>query len=474
MSMPLHKSKALLKFLLIFACLSSLLLLPPLDLSAEINEVYVVKINDDTINPVTADYIIDSIDKAHERGAECLIIELDTPGGLLTSTRLIVKKIMSAGIPIVVYIYPSGSRAGSAGVFITYASHIAAMAPSTNIGAAHPVKMGGGEQRSVWDALRDLVDSFSQKENEPQKEDKKTDESEEIDVMSGKILHDTVAFIKALANERNRNVEWAEKSVAESASITEEEALINNVIEIIAKDEKDLLSKLDGMEVKVRDTIKTLNTKDVILRYVDMNFRQRFLNVLANPNIAYILLMLGFYGLLFEVTHPGVGFPGIAGAICIILAFFSMQILPTNYAGLALILLGIILFIAEAKVPGFGLLTLGGLVCMVLGSLLLFESPYEIMRVSLTLIISLTLATAFITLILVRAVIISHKRKVVSGKEGLAGEIGHAQTDITLGKEGKAFVHGEIWNAVSKENIKKGDKIKVVSVDGMTIEVRKV
>ena len=478
--MSSYKLTTILKSLLILACLSSLLLLPPENLSAEVSEVYIIKINDDTINPVTAGYIIDSIDKAYEAGAECLIIELDTPGGLLTSTRLIVKKIMSAEIPVVVYIYPSGSRAGSAGVFITYASHIAAMAPSTNIGAAHPVQMGGrGRERSVWDARRDRMDSFSEKESQGRKEQKhsekeETGESEEIDVMSGKILHDTVAFIKALANERNRNVEWAEKSVTESASITEEEALENNVIEIIAKDEKDLLSKLNGREVKIGDTIRTLNTKDVILRYIDMNFRQRFLNVLANPNIAYILLMLGFYGLLFEVTHPGVGFPGVAGAICIILAFFSMQVLPTNYAGLALILLGIILFIAEAKVPGFGLLTLGGLVCMVLGSLLLFESPYAIMRVSLTLIISLTLATAFVTLILVRAVIISHKRKVVSGKEGLIDTIGRAQTTITPDKEGKAFVHGEIWNAVSKENIKRGNKIKVVSVDGMTVEVKKV
>ncbi|MEA3306093.1 MAG: nodulation protein NfeD, partial [Candidatus Omnitrophota bacterium] len=250
--MFLRKSKKIPKFLLVFACLSSLFLLPPESLSAEISEVHVIKINGDTINPVTAGYIIDSIDKAYHEEAECLVIELDTPGGLLTSTRLIVKKIMSAKIPVIVYIYPSGSRAGSAGVFITYASHIAAMAPSTNIGAAHPVQMGGrGRERSVWDAVRDLMDSFSEKEK--QSEERQTDESKETDVMGGKILHDTVAFIKALANERNRNVEWAEKSVAESASITEEEALKNNVIEIIAKDEKDLLNKLDGMEVKIGD-----------------------------------------------------------------------------------------------------------------------------------------------------------------------------------------------------------------------------
>lgn len=446
--------KKAIKFLLIFSLLSVLLCIPNVDTTAKVNEVYVVKIEDATINPITADYIIDAIDKAYEDGAECIVIELDTPGGLLASTRLIIKKIMSAEIPVVVYIYPSGSRAGSAGVFITYASHIAAMAPSTNIGAAHPVRMGIGERRQK-DVGRD------------------TQEAEQIDVMGEKVLHDAVAFIRSLAKERGRNVRWAEKSVVESASITEKEALRNNVIEIIAESEGDLLNKLDGRKVKIGGRTKVLNTKNAMMKYIDMNFRQRFLNILANPNIAYILLILGFYGLLFEVTHPGIGFPGIAGAICIILAFFSMQTLPTNYAGLALIILGIILFIAEANTPTFGLLTLGGLVSMVLGSLLLFESPEQIMRVSITLIISFALATAGITIVLVRAVIVSHKRKVVSGKEGLIGGVGRARTKISPEKSGKVFIHGEIWDAVSNETIKKGGKIQVVKVDGMTLEVKK-
>ena len=457
-------------FFLLSICFAFFLLIPPNNnVLSKAGQVYVIKIKEDTINPITADYIIKSIYKAHQDNSECLIIELDTPGGLLASTHTIVKEILSSKVPICVYIYPSGSRAGSAGVFITYASHIAAMAPSTHIGSAHPVSLGS-QRRSIWDALRDLIDSFTKKEGEPKAKKKDT---EDTDVMSEKVLNDTVAFIRSIAKERGRNVEWAEKSVRINASITEEEALKENVVEIVAKNEDDLLEQLDGREVMIDSKTIMLNTKGASIAYIDMDFRQRFLNVLANPNVAFILLLLGFYGLLFEVTHPGIGFPGIAGAICIILAFFSMQILPTNYAGLALILLAIILFIAEVKVPGFGLLTLGGLVCMILGSVILFDSPYKIMRVSLMLAISFSLATAGITIFLVGAAIKAHKRQVMSGKEGLIGKVGQAETDIDKDKEGKVFIHGEIWNAVAHEKIKKGEKVKVVKLDGMCLVVER-
>ncbi|KPK41929.1 MAG: hypothetical protein AMJ78_04175 [Omnitrophica WOR_2 bacterium SM23_29] len=461
-------------FILSICFVFSVLILPHNDVFSKAGQVCVIKIKEDTINPITADYIIKSIYKAHQDNSECLIIELDTPGGLLASTHTIVKEILSSRVPICVYIYPSGSRAGSAGVFITYASHIAAMAPSTHIGSAHPVSLGS-QRRSIWDALRDLIDSFLKKE-EGAKEDKAKEQkkdTEDTDVMSEKVLNDTVAFIRSIAKERQRNVEWAEESVRVNASITEEEALKENVVEIIAKNEDDLLEQLDGREVKIENKTIILKTKSASITYIDMDFRQRFLNVLANPNVAFILLLLGFYGLLFEVTHPGIGFPGIAGAICIILAFFSMQILPTNYAGLALILLAIVLFVAEVKVPGFGLLTLGGLVCMILGSLILFDSPYKIMRVSLMLAISFSLATAGITIFLVGAAIKAHKRQVMSGKEGLIGKIGQAETDIDKDKEGKVFIHGEIWNAVADEKIKKGEKVKVVKLDGMCLVVER-
>ncbi|MCM8775390.1 MAG: nodulation protein NfeD, partial [Candidatus Omnitrophica bacterium] len=410
-------------------------------------------------------------DQAEADEAEALVIELDTPGGLLNSTRLIVKRILSSKVPVVVYIAPSGSRAGSAGVFITYASHIAAMAPSTNIGAAHPVQIDGRE-RTIWDALRDFLDSLA-RAKWGQKKDQGLD-GKQAEPLDAKILNDTVAFVKTMARERNRNAEWAEKSVAESASITEVEALQLKVIELIAKDVEDLLNQIHGRSVALGNVQKTLNTQRVRVVSIPMTFRQQFLNVLANPNIAYFLLLLGFYGLLFEVTHAGSAVPGILGTIFIILAFFSMQMLPTNYAGLALILLGVILFVAEMFITGFGLPTLGGLICMVLGSLLLFESPNELMRVSLSLIFSLTLSTAVITLILVRAVLVSHRRKIQSGEEGLIGESGRAQTDIPAGREGKVFVHGEIWNAVSKQEIRSGELVEVVRVDGMTLEVKRV
>ncbi|HOW36483.1 MAG TPA: nodulation protein NfeD [Candidatus Omnitrophota bacterium] len=452
-------------------------------LHAAANTVDVIELNDDTINPVTADYIMSAVDEAERQGAQCLIIKLDTPGGLLSSTRSIVKKILGSSVPVVVYISPSGSRAGSAGVFITYASHVAAMAPSTNIGAAHPVEMGGrsGEQRTIWDALRDMIDSTRDRNKknadgvskETKTATEKNPESAAEDPMSSKILNDTVAFIQSMAKERGRNIEWAKESVTKSYSITEKEALERNVIEIIATDDRDLLAQLDGRTVTIGDRSVVLRTKDASLRHIAMDMRQRILNILANPNIAYIFFILGFYGLLFEVTHTGAVVPGVLGTIFIILAFFSMQMLPTNYAGLALIVLAIILFIAEAKTAGFGLFTLGGLVCMVLGSLMLFDSTVPLMRVSLGIIFAFSFTTAAITIFLVRLVIISHRKKVVSGKEGLIGEKGSAQTHLLPGVEGMVFVHGEMWTAVSQEEIKKDAAIVVAGIDGMTLKVKK-
>jgi len=492
--MPIPTRKFISRFAsFLFISLGLFVFLSPT--SAASKPVYVIQLDDATINPVTAEYISHTIDLANKQQAACLILKLDTPGGLLTSTRSIVKSILASKVPVVVYIYPSGSRAGSAGVFITYASHIAAMAPSTNIGAAHPVEMGGSrpeEKRTVWDALRDTLDAELQKAKiaKQTKDDKAPDQTKEVkqqeatpteskptvdeDPLSSKILNDTVAFIKTIAKERNRNIEWAELSVTQSASITEKEALEKNVVEIIAVNEVDLLNQLDGRIVKVDNQDVVLETKDANVRHVDMDLRQTILNILANPNIAYIFFIIGFYGLLYEVTHPGIGLPGVLGAIFLILAFFSMQMLPTNYAGLALIILAIILFIAEAKTAGVGLLALGGLVCMILGSLMLFDSTVPMMRVSLSVILSFSLTTAALTIFLVRLVIMSHKRKVLSGKEGLIGETGFAQSDIKPDEEGKIFVHGEIWNATSSDDIKKGEKITVLKIDGMNLEVRKI
>ncbi|MFA5060001.1 MAG: nodulation protein NfeD [Candidatus Omnitrophota bacterium] len=431
-------------------------------------EVHIIRLDDATINPVTADYIMDAIDRAVLSNAQCLIIELDTPGGLLSSTRMIVKKILSSEIPVVVYVYPGGSRAGSAGVFITYASHVAVMAPSTNIGAAHPVELGGGVLRGK----KNLEDISRTEESKKGSGDQASESSQ--DPLSDKILNDTVAFIRTMAEKRGRNAEWAQDAVVKSLSIGEQEALTKKVVEMIARDEADLLAQLHGRQVKIGERNVVIQTQNASVKRANMDFRQRFLNVLANPNIAYIFMILGFYGLLYEITHPGIGFPGVAGAVLLILAFFSMQTLPTNYAGVALIALAIVLFIAEVKVISFGLLALGGIICMVLGSMLLFDSALPMMKVSTSLILSASAATAAITIFLVRNVILAHQRKSVTGQEGLIGEQGYVFSDFSDQKEGKIFVHGEIWDAVSKDILKRSDKVSVLEVNGMILKVQKI
>jgi len=449
-------------------------------LSAAENQVHVIQLSDDTINPVTAEYIIKAIDEAHRDSAQCLIIKMDTPGGLLNSTRMIVKAMLTSDVPIVVYIAPSGSRAGSAGVFITYASHIAVMAPSTNIGAAHPVQMGMKAPRKPgdWDELRELIDELRESKKNGSKEKKPADEATEekpleadVDPMSSKILQDTVAFVKAIANERGRNVDWAVQSVVKSESITSEEALEKGVIDFIAKSDNELLDQLDGRTVSVDGNEVVLRTKNAVIKTVEMDVSQKFFNVLANPNIAYFLMILGFYGLLFEVTHPGFGVPGILGIVFLILAFYSMQTLPTNYAGLALMTLGVVLFIAELYTPTFGILTLGGLVCLVLGSMLLFESVDPIMRVSRSMIWSFSLTTAAITLFLLQSVLRSQRAKIKGGQEGLIGETAEVLRAIKPNGRGKVFVHGEIWNAFSSDFIKKGEEVIVSEVKGLTLKV---
>jgi len=451
------------------------------------NKVHLIQLNDDTINPVTAEYIIESIDRAHNEGAQCLIIKLDTPGGLLSSTRMIVKKMLTSPVPIVVYIAPNGSRAGSAGVFITYASHVAAMAPSTNIGAAHPVQMGMKSPRrpTQWNEVKKLIDDLKNAkgvkndDNVDQKADGEENLSEndivaDDDPMSSKILQDTVAFIKAIAKERNRNVEWAIDSVVKSKSITSQEALEKKVVELIAQSDEDLLAQLDGRVIVIDSKEITLQTKDAYIERIEMDPRQKFFNVLANPNIAYFLMILGFYGLLFEVTHPGFGVPGVLGLAFLILAFYSMQTLPTNYAGLALMILGLILLATEVFTPTFGFLTLGGLTCLILGSMLLFDSVDPIMRVSRSLIYSFSITTGAITLFLVYSVMHSQRAKIKSGKEGLIGQVAETQKPISPNRKGKVFVHGEIWNAISEDTIKKGEETTITEVNGLTLKVKRL
>lgn len=487
-----HNSSAdsILKKLWAFACWPFLILFFVFTSSpAFASRVYTIELNDDTINPVTAEYIIEAIDTAHENNAECLIIQLDTPGGLLSSTRTIVKKMLTSPVPLVVYIAPNGSRAGSAGVFLTYASHIAAMAPSTNIGAAHPVQLGdnGPKEEGNWGDLKKILEDIrarqeaTPKENEDplKSQDSKNEEDptskqqypHDENPMESKILNDTVAFIKAIARERNRNEEWAIESVVKSSSITAQEALEKKVVELIASDPIDLLSQLDGREVVVNGHVKRLNTKNATVETIKMDARQRIFNALANPNIVYILFMIGFYGLLYEITHPGFGFPGIAGLICLIIAFYSMQALPTNYAGLALIVLGLVLMLTEAFTPGFGLFALGGVASLTVGSLFLFRSADPVMNISKTLIAMTAAFSVGFLVFLMQMLLKIRRRKPFSGSEGMINAEGEATVDILPRKEGKVFVHGELWNAVSDIEIKKGEKVRVIHLENLTLKV---
>ncbi len=402
---------------------------------------------DGVINPVSTEYIVNHIDRAEKENFDAVILQLDTPGGLLESTRIITKRMLGADVPIITYVAPSGARAASAGVFICYASHLVAMAPSTNIGAAHPVNLGMGAG---------------------------ADSSQ--NAMLEKVTNDAVARIKGMAEKRGRNAEWAEKAVRESVSITAKEALELNVINFIAPNLDSLVALLDGQEVEVLSGKVTLRTRDAEIISMPMSWRDRILDRLSDPNIAYILLLLGIYGIFFELSNPGAIFPGVVGAIFLILAFYSMQTLPVNYAGLLLILLALVLFILEIKITSYGLLSIGGIISMVLGSLMLFESPENIanpmFKVSLKLILTFTLATAAFFLFALSMAFKTHRRKVATGKEGLIGEIGRARTDID--PEGQVQVHGEIWSAYADEPIPSGERIRVVEVDGLQVKVEKV
>ena len=396
---------------------------------------------DCTIQPACADFLHSAIQKTIDEKAECLIIELNTPGGLLKSTRVIVTDFLQSGVPIVVYVAPSGSQAASAGVFITLAANIAAMAPGTNIGAAHPVTMQGGQDS----------------------------------IMNEKVTNDAAAFIRSISEKRNRNIKWAEDAVRKSISITASEALKLKVIDLEADNVDDLLEKIDGREVSTVNGEVTLHTKDAEIINYDMSFAQKILGLLSDPNIAYILFMLGIYGLFFELYNPGAIFPGVVGGICLILAFYSMHTLPINYAGLALIIFGIILFVLEIKIVSHGLLTIGGLVSLFLGSMMLIkENAFnQAMEISMELIILIVVLTAVFFLFAISMGIKAQRKKPTTGEEGLIGETATAITN--LNPFGEVSVHGEIWKAESLGgNINEGEKIKVTGIENLLLKVEKI
>lgn len=400
----------------------------------------VIAVNiDGAINPVVAEHIRKGIENAQQEKAVCLLIHLNTPGGLLQSTRVIVSSMLESPVPVVVYVSPGGAHAGSAGVFITVAAHIAAMAPGTNIGAAHPV------------SIQQPTDS----------------------IMNEKGTNDAAAFIRAIAEKRNRNVQWAEDAVRKSVSITEKEALREKVIDLIAFNATDLMDQLDGRQVAMNTSTITLHTKGARIVNYEMNFAQRILNVISDPTIAYIILMLGMYGILFELFNPGSILPGVIGGIALILAFYSMHTLPVNYAGLALILFAIVLFLLEIKIASHGILAIGGIVSLFLGSIMLIRSrsSLELINISKAAIVGCTIASALFFLFVVGMGLKAQKAKIATGKEAMIGAV--AQTLELLAPAGRVLYQGEVWNAVATTGsvINKGEKVLVKEIRNLTLYV---
>lgn len=387
---------------------------------------------DAAIHPITSEYILNTIDRAEEANADLIIIVLNTPGGLDTSMREIIERILSSEVPVAAYVSPNGARAASAGFFISVACDLFIMAPGTNTGAAHPVGVSmTGQQMD--------------------------------ETMAEKVTNDAASYIKTIAEKRGRNTKMAEDAVRQSLSYTETEALEGDLIDLIAQDIPQIIDFFDGKTIKRFDGeehLLELRGEQVI--DIPMSARQKFLLTISNPNLAYILLMLGLLGLYFEFSNPGAILPGVLGGISLLLAIFSFQILPINYVGLILILLAIGLFILEIKIQSYGILSVGGIIAMVIGSIMLIDAPIPELRPSLKFIIPVAVGLSLIFLFLVIIAVRAHAKKVTTGKEGLVGEIGIAQSDLS--PKGKVFVHGEIWNAEADEDIPKGTDVKVVEV----------
>ncbi|MCM2357971.1 MAG: nodulation protein NfeD [Geobacteraceae bacterium] len=392
---------------------------------------------DGPINPVTVDYLRKNLHESARKQESLVLIEMDTPGGLDTAMREIVKEVMASPVPVAVFVTPAGARAASAGAVIGLAADILAMSPGTNIGAAHPVSIG-------------------------EKPDK---------VMQDKVLNDAEAYAEGIARKRGRNAEVARTMVRASVSLAAEKALEERVIDLMASNRAELLKKLDGLTLRRDGRDVTLQLAGAETVAAGMSSRQRILNAVSNPNVAYVLLMLGLLGLFFELSNPGVILPGVIGGISLILAFFAFQTLPVNYAGVLLIIFALILFIAEIKIVSHGMLAVGGVISLIFGSLLLFESPEPYLRVSWGVILPTVLATTLFILIAVTKAVQVHRLRPVTGREGLVGETGTAESE--LAPEGKVFVRGEYWDAIGDERIAQGEKVVVAALEGMRLRVKK-
>ena len=409
---------------------------------------------EDVIGPATDDYIERALDSAEEAQAELVLIRMDTPGGLDTAMRGIIKNITNSSIPVATYVAPTGARAASAGTYILYASHVAAMAPGTNLGAATPVQLGGMP---------------APKKEEQEKEKSKPVSPGNDDAKMNKVINDAVAYIRGLAELHGRNQEWAEKAVREAASLQASEALKLNVIDIIATSVPDLLKQLDGYEVTVLGQKQTLQTDGLVVVEIEPDWRSRFLSVITNPNIAYILMLIGIYGLIFEFSNPGSIVPGTVGAIAILLALYSFQLLPINYAGMALILLGVALMVGEAFQPSFGVLGIGGTIAFVIGSIILMDTEVPGFGIDISVIVTFAAISVLVFIFVIGMALKARQRPVVSGMEQLLG--GNAIVLEDFEGKGTVSIHSERWNAISDIPLHKGQQVKVKSIKGLILQV---
>jgi len=422
--------------------------------SAGTGRAFVLEV-EGAIGPATADYVGRTLDAVEQEQAALVIIRMDTPGGLDTSMRGIIKRITGSSVPVVGFVAPSGARAASAGTYILYASHVAAMAPGTNLGAATPVQLIGIPDESDSEP----GDSKQQKEAVAKSGDAKT----------RKLVNDAAAYLRGLAQMRGRNVEWAEKAVREGSSLSAQEALDLGVIDLIASDVEQLLARLDGRSVTVNGEQLTLQLAGLSVEYLEPDWRSQLLAVIGNPNIAYVLMLLGIYGLIYEFANPGAIVPGTIGAIALLLALYAFQLLPINYAGVGLIVLGLALMIGEAFVPSFGALGIGGVAAFVIGSVILIDSAAPGYGIALPLILSVAVVSALTLVLVVGMALKSRRRPVVSGREELLGASARAVSDFA--GEGSVRVHGELWNARTVGTVRAGQHLRVTKIDGLTLEV---
>ena len=428
--------------------------------SAPVREGYIIQI-EGIISPASADYFSRSLQKAIDANAEFLLIRLDTPGGLDASMRKMIKAIISSPVPVVTYVTPGGARAASAGTYLLYASHVAAMSPATNLGAATPVQLSPGFAQEQ--------DKSPLPDPQQQDGDKVQPDKPAGDALTRKVVNDAVAYIRGLADLRGRNADWAEQAVREAASLTAEAALENNVIDIIAADQRDLIQQLDGTKIKVLGMDTTLQTEPVTLTELLPDWRNKVLAVITNPNIAYLLMMIGIYGLIFEFANPGSIVPGTIGSICLLLALFSFQVLPINYAGLALMLLGIALMVAEAFQPSFGVLGLGGVAAFVAGSVMLIDTELPGYGINMGVVAGVTVSTVAFFLMALGMVLRNRHHPIVSGEEEMLGSLCTALEDFS--SEGRVLAHSEHWTARTQTPLKKGDEARIRAIDGLILDI---